>query len=356
MIWTFTPAAQLAASTAFADDWRRLHADSGASPMLDWDFVAPLLAEFGGEGEMLASCERNGRLAALAIVKPAGRGVWATYQPPQAPLGLWLQHPGEDLEALLHALLRALPGMPLVFGLTQMDPLLMPRPQDAGCVRTLDYIDTAHVVVTGSFDDYWNARGRNLRNNLKKQRNRLEREGVALRLEVSRAPEDVAQAVADYGRLESSGWKAARGTAVNAANAQGRYYRRMLEAFCRRGKGSVYRYWFGDRLAAMDLCIEDDGTLIVLKTSYDESLPSSLSPTHLMREEAMRHLFEEGGIHRIEFYGRVMGWHLRWTEQVRTMYHVNYYRWPGLRRLHALLEARPTAKPDPARAPTENKI
>ncbi|MGZ5183233.1 MAG: GNAT family N-acetyltransferase, partial [Ramlibacter sp.] len=160
MIWTFTPVAQHAPSPAFADDWRRLHADSGASPMLDWDFVAPLLAEFGDGSEMLATCERNGRLTALTIVKPSGRGVWSSFQPPQAPLGLWLQHPGEPLEALLRTLLRALPGMPLVFGLTQMDPILMPRPADATCLRTLDYIDTAHVVVTGSFDDYWNARGR----------------------------------------------------------------------------------------------------------------------------------------------------------------------------------------------------
>lgn len=356
MIWTLSPAAQAAAFSAFADDWQRLHAASRASPMLDWDFVAPLLAEFGAGGEMLASCRRHGRLVALAIVMPAGRGVWSTFQPPQAPLGLWLQHPGEEAEALLRTLLRSLPGMPLVFGLTQMDPLLMPRPADAGCVRTIDYINTAHVVLEGSFDGYWNARGKNLRNNLKKQRNRLEREGVALRLEVSRAPEEVAQAVTDYGRLESSGWKAERGTAVHAGNAQGRYYRSMLEAFCKRGKGSIYRYWFGERLAAMDLCIEDGDTLIVLKTSYDESLPSGLSPTQLMREEAMRRLFGDGRIRRIEFYGRVMDWHLRWTEQVRTMYHVNYYRWPGLGRAHALLETRPTAKPDPLRAPTENKI
>jgi CelD/BcsL family acetyltransferase involved in cellulose biosynthesis len=352
MIWTFTPAAQRA---AFADRWQRLHADCAASPLLDWDFVAPLLAEFGNGSELLASCESGGRTVALAIVAPDGRGVWATFQPPQAPLGLWMQRPGENPQMLLHALLRALPGMPLVFGLTQMDPLLMPRPSDTGCVRTLDYIDTAHVEMTGSFDDYWNARGRNLRSNLKKQRNRLEREGVALRLEVSRAPEDVAQAVADYGLLESSGWKAARGTAVHAVNAQGRYYCAMLEAFCRRGKGSIYRYWIGDRLAAMDLCIEDGGTVIVLKTSYDESLPSSLSPTHLMREEVMRRLFAAGGVRRIEFYGRVMDWHLRWTDQVRTMYHINYYRWAGLRRLHALREVRPTAKPAPLQPPIENK-
>ena len=352
MIWTFLPAAQLA---AFAKQWQRLHAESAASPMLDWDFVAPLLAEFGSGDELLARCERDGRTTAMAIIAPSGRGARSTIQPPQAPLGLWLQRHEEALEPLLRALLRALPGLPLVFGLTQMDPLLMPRPADAGCVRTLDYIDTAHVALAGSFEEYWNARGKNLRGNLKKQRNRLERDGVLPRLQISRDPEEVAHAVADYGRLESSGWKAACGTAVHAGNAQGRYYRAMLEAFCRRGKGSIYRYWIGERLAAMDLCVEDGGTVIVLKTSYDESLPASLSPTHLMREEVMRSLFDSG-IRRVEFYGRVMDWHRRWTEQVRTMYHVNYYRWTGLRRLHALLEARPTNSPEPARAPTENKI
>jgi CelD/BcsL family acetyltransferase involved in cellulose biosynthesis len=353
MIWTFLPAAQMA---AFAEQWQRLHAEIAASPMLDWDFAGPLLAEFGSGDELLASCVRDGRLVAMAIVAPSGRAAWATFQPAQAPIGLWLQRQEEALEPLLQTLLRALPGLPLLFGLTQMDPLLLPRPADAGCVRTLDYIATAHVALAGSFEDYWNARGKNLRGNLKKQRNRLERDGLQARLQVSRDPEEVARAVADYGLLESSGWKAACGTAVHAGNVQGRFYSAMLEAFCRRGKGSIYRYWIGERLAAMDLCIEDGDTIIVLKTSYDESLPASLSPTQLMREEAMRRLFEEGVIRRVEFYGRVMDWHLRWTGQVRTMYHVNYYRWPGLRRLHALLEARRTAKPDPSRAPTENKI
>jgi len=31
-----------------------------------------------------------------------------------------------------------------------------------------------------------------------------------------------------------------------------------------------------------------------------------------------------------EFYGRVMEWHTKWSNDMRTMYHVNYYRWPFL--------------------------
>jgi hypothetical protein len=229
-----------------------------------------------------------------------------------------------------------------MLGVTECDPMLMARPADDGNagVRSFDYIDTARITLAGSFDDYWNARGKNLRSNLKKQRNRLRQDGVGTRLEVVRSADQMAAAVADYGRLETSGWKAAQGTAVAADNDQGRYYRLMLEALARRGAASVYRYWLdrpdGACLAAMDLCVEGGGCIVILKTAYDEALSPQLSPALLMREEETRALFDAGAFERIEFYGRVMEWHTRWTGEVRTLYHMNGYRWPLLARLHAL--------------------
>jgi CelD/BcsL family acetyltransferase involved in cellulose biosynthesis len=341
MNWRVAPATTFG---AHASRWTALHETCGAPSLLAHAFVAPLIEQFGSGRELLAWCEREGELLAMAVVAPVGRGSWATFQPAQAPVGLWLQRSGQDMEQLAQGLMRALPGFPLVLGLTQLDPLLLPRPADAPAMHSLDYIDTARVTIEGDFDTYWNARGKNLRANLKKQRARLAKDGLVPRLDICRDPDEVAAAVADYGRLESSGWKAGCGTAVHASNAQGRYYRAMLEAFCARGAGSIYRYYFGDQLVATDLCVEDADSIVVLKTSYDESVPNSLSPTLLMREEATRRLFEEGRFRRLEFYGRVMEWHLRWTDEVRTMYHVNCYRWPGLRRLHMLLESRARRK------------
>lgn len=347
MSWTIAPARDFAQHAAA---WSRLHAALGpghASALLAADFVAPMIDQFG-RGDELVACLQDGATAgatmrATAIVRPSRRGAWTTFQPAQAPAGLWLQAPGEDTAQLARSLMQALPGFPLMLALTQMDPMLMPRPLDGPCTRTLDYIDTARVTLRGSFDEYWNARGKNLRGNLKKQRARLEREGVITRMVVERDPAAMAAAVADYGRLETSGWKGGQGTAVSVENAQGRYYRAMLEGMAARGAASVYRYYFGEHLVAMDLCVEDGESIVVLKTAYDESVPSNLSPTLLMREEACRSLFDagrDGGkFSRLEFYGRVMEWHTRWTEEVRTMYHVNYYRWPGLGRLHAMLEA-----------------
>jgi CelD/BcsL family acetyltransferase involved in cellulose biosynthesis len=337
MKWRLTPAREFA---ALAAPWDELHARSAATPLLAHDFVAPLLTEFGGGAELLACCEHQGRTLAMALLVRSSRFGWRTFQPPQAPLGLWLQERGASTAALLETLLAALPGGALMLALTQCDPDLMARPAPQARLRTLDYIATARIGLEGGFAAYWETRGKNLRANLKKQRSRLARDGVAPRLQVSREAGEVAAAIEQYGRLESAGWKAGAGSAVDAANAQGRYYRALLEAFCRRGAGSIYRYWLGERLVAIDLCIEDGAQLIVLKTSYDESVAGGLSPALLMREEALRALFAEQRLARLEFYGRVMEWHTRWTNQVRTLYHVNYYRWSALARLHALWQSR----------------
>jgi CelD/BcsL family acetyltransferase involved in cellulose biosynthesis len=343
MRWRIVPASRFDDADNLAR-WSELHARQVAAPMLAPAFVSALLASFGSGAEVLALCEAQGELCAAAVLAPQGPGRWASFQPAQAPVGLWLQAPDLEMAPLLDGLMRALPGFPLLLGLTQCDPLLSPRPADAGRIRTLDYIDTARIGMGMAFEDYWQARGKNLRSNLKKQRNRLALDGIATRLEIVSAPADMAAAVADYGRLESSGWKAQNGSAVSASNQQGHFYRRMLEAFAEQGQARVYRYWFNERLVAMDLCILERDCIVILKTSYDESVPSSFSPALLMREEACRALFGEAPLARIEFYGKVMEWHTRWTDEVRTLYHLNHYRWPLLARIHQQRSSTCTSK------------
>jgi CelD/BcsL family acetyltransferase involved in cellulose biosynthesis len=336
MSWQLFPASEFARHAAA---WRGLHLRGPASPVLDQDMVRTLLATFGDGREMLAVHGSPSQPDAMAVVAPAGRAGWQTFQPAQAPAALWLALPGADTRALAAGLLRRLPG--LVLGVTQLDPLLTPRCGSDAFTSTLDYIDTAWIDTACGFDSYWEERGKNLRTNLKKQRNRLERDGIAARLTVLTQAEQMAQAVAEYGQLESSGWKAGDGTAVSAGNAQGAFYRQLLEAFALRGQARVFRYSFDGRVVAMDLCIEGGSTIVILKTAYDEAVGSQFSPALLMREEAFRLLFAERHLARIEFYGRVMEWHRRWTSQSRTMYHLNVYRWPFLKRLHHMVNPRP---------------
>jgi CelD/BcsL family acetyltransferase involved in cellulose biosynthesis len=333
MKWTLEPAQPFA---PHAERWQRLNARNGDTPLLDPDFVAPLLTEWGLGREVVAVAGEPDDPAAMLLVTPAVRLGWATFQPSQAPIGLLVRDPAFAPADLLRSLQAALPWSCVVFSLMQQDPDLTPRPADNGRLRTVDYIRTARIAVEGTFDDYWKARGRNLRKNLKRQRNGLARDGIATRLETLERPEDVADAIALYGRLESASWKASEGTAIHPDNDQGRYYRTMLESFCRRGEGRIYKYWYGDQLAAMDLCIHRHGVLIILKTTYDETIEGS-SPAMLMRQEAFEQIFADGRFKRIEFYGRVMDWHTKWSDDIRTLFHANCARWAALWKVRRLL-------------------
>ena len=343
MKWTLRPAAEFGNHSGA---WQALNDAASRSPLLAVDFVAPLLKEFGEGGEVLALCDGADGLQAAALVAPRGRGTWETFQPSQGPIGAWIQKPGLSTPELMNGLLRALPGLALRIGVTQQDPDLVPRPADGGAIETLDYIPTARISIEGGFAQYWEQRGKYLRQNMRKQRNRLEKEGVKTSLEMTTSATGVAQAIADYGQLESAGWKAAGGTAVHPDNAQGRFYQAVLENFCRKGSGRIYRYRFNDRVVVVDLCIEGAGSLIILKTTYDESI-KTLSPAFLMREETFRTLFEERRFKRIEFYGKVMDWHTKWTNEIRTMYHVTGYRWPFLRGIRRALTKTTSAAPAP---------
>lgn len=333
LVWSLYP------GTAFdqhKEIWQQIHSSVNGSSLLDVKFVSCLLAEFGKRDEVLAICRCNGVAVAAGFFVRRGPGNWQTFQPSQAPIGLWIQDPNIETSLLLQRLQSKLKGLPLLLAATQIDPEHIKRPQPTNRLRTKDYIETARIRVDGNFDTFWAKRGKNLRQNLKKQRNKLEALGIVARLETLHHKNDIARAVHDYAQLENSGWKSGTGTALTPYNDQGRFYQTMLEGFCADGQGIVYRYWFGDQLVATDLCVHDKGVLIILKTTYDET-QSKLSPAMLMHEDILKEVFRAQIFTRIEFYGRVMEWHLRLTDDKRQLYHINYYRAKWLYTLNEIL-------------------
>lgn len=328
--WQVLPAQSF---TNHAHAWDALNAAGPDSPLLHSGMIAAALAEFGSPAVRLAVGTENSRVQAMTLLTRRRFGVWQSFQPSQLPLGPWLMAAGQSFAGLLPALATALPGPVLRLGLSQQDPDFYPRPADDKSLTTLDYIPTARVRITEPFADYWQGRSRNLRHNLQRQRNRLDRDGDTPRLEILSQPTDMAAAITAYGQLEQAGWKAAQGTAVTAQTAQGRFYQTVLESFSQRGQAQVFRYWYGPRLVAADLCIRQGGTLVILKTAYDETLQGS-SPAMLLRQDYFAQLFADPTLTVIEFYGRIMEWHTRFTAENRMLYHVNYTPWPA-RAIHS---------------------
>lgn len=336
MTWQLHPATGFA---SLARDWDALNETAGGIPFLASTVINSALTHLGAGDEQIAVREDGGRMTCAAILKRHAVGAWQLFQPSQLPLGAFLQRTGTTLvDSALTDLFRSLPGWPLAIGLTQLDPIMVPRPDDNPIVTTLDYITTAWVEVSGNFEDYWANRGKNLRDNVKKLGRKLISEGMTAKLEEITDPAAMRCVVEDYAKLETSGWKSSLGTAVSTEAAQGRFYVDMMERMASLQQARAYRYWFDNTVVTMDLCVQHGDVMVVLKTAYDERF-SKFSPATLMREEIFRRLFAEQKIRRVEFYGPMMDWHTRWTEHSRTLYHANLFRSVGVGRLVKLAKA-----------------
>jgi len=330
MTWEFHPIA------AFADwsaSWAELNVRAGGSPILRTEFVEPLIEEFASGRQRLAVRREGGTVSAMCVLDPVGKFRWQTFQPANAPIGLWISDNPSRFTDDVAELLKALPGFPLLLGITQQDPAFLPRPAASGTFATADYIVTPKISITDRFEDYWARRGKNLRHNVKRQRNKLARDGVTTRLELLSEREDMARAVTDYSLLETTGWKGKSDSAVGTDDPQGRFYVKMLQRFADLGAARVYRYFYDDTLAASDICLLVDGVFIILKTAYNEAI-SGFSPAQLMRHEIFAELFDSGNCREIEFYGPLKEWHTKLTDEIRTMYHLNHFRSPIIAMLH----------------------
>ncbi len=332
--WQNLPAAVLQQEHGPSFDWDRLNLRRGSLPFLGSDAIAAALDSFGTGRERLLVGRQGQKIVAMFVLVRTSAAGWQTYQPSQLPLGAWVADDTLPLLDLARSLIRGPLGSCLLLSVTQIDPLHAARSPDSADSQSSDYIRTAWTELQGSFAEYWNQRGKNLRQNMRKQRNRLAAEGISGRLRVLDQPRDMAAAIERYGALESAGWKADRGTAIHPDNAQGKFYRRLLEYAARRGEAVVFEYLFDDRVVASNLCLRRDEVLVILKTTYDESI-QSYSPAFLLSQDAIELLYHEGRVRRIEYYGRMMEWHSRWTETSRVLYHLTLYRWPLLLQLAA---------------------
>lgn len=334
--WESHPAQLITDSPELRNQWNALNAATTRLVFMDAEAIHCALRHFGSGKERLFVGRDQQGVQCMAVVKPVDWLRWSTFQPSQIPLGAFLLAPDANFPDVSGGLLRALPGFPLVLSITQLDPLYVARPANTATLRTDDYIETGWIELTGGFDAYWAERGKNLRQNMRKQAKKLASEGAHIDFIEIRNPQDIAEAINRYGELESAGWKGKLGTAVSAENAQGRFYAELLHNAAIRGKSVIYEYWINGELVASNLCVDDQKTLVLLKITHDEK-QNQISPALLLMQKALTAAFDAGNLNRIEFYGRKREWNARWTDNFRTLYHATIYRHSLIRKVEALL-------------------
>ncbi|HEY7004460.1 MAG TPA: GNAT family N-acetyltransferase [Gaiellaceae bacterium] len=205
--------------------------------------------------------------------------------------------------------------------------------------RTLER--SPYVVTEGEWETYWRGRSKNLRRGLERGRRAL---GDGLSYDLATGDDGLDDRLAEILRLEAAGWKARRGTAIVSRPRTEAFYTEVARWAARRGWLRFLSLRLGDRTIAMQLALEHDGVLYLLKGGFDPAY-AKFSPGNLLLRATLERAFS-ADVHRCELLGDAEPYKLAWTEACRDMVALHAFAPSALGRLawSAMAYGRPAAK------------
>ena len=325
----------------YQGQWDKLNEEMDNHVLLDSKFWEFLIKFFSDKKKILLGISESLEYPGMALFEYSGYGMWRTFQPSQAPMGPILLPNKNNIKVQLNSLLRSFPVLGLGLGILHQDPhytcfdsLLTQKN-----VETVYFMDTARIPLQGEFEAYWNLRSKSLKESMRKQNRRLQKEGISVHLDVYEVPADINQCIGQYAYLEETGWKGREGTAVTTKNRQGLFYKEMLGSFCAKKEAVVYSLRFNEEVVAQKICLRRKEMIVFLKMAYNEKY-KRYSPGYIIQYELLDRLFKDSTFQYAETYGRVRpGWTDKWTNDFRGMYHVNFYYHPIIRTTKTILKS-----------------
>ncbi|MGH8160918.1 MAG: GNAT family N-acetyltransferase [Gammaproteobacteria bacterium] len=180
-------------------------------------------------------------------------------------------------------------------------------------VRRSPYLDIAQ-----SWAEYQSSRSRNLRASLRRARKRALAKGW-LTVDIVTGGENLDALLHEAYRIEASGWKGSRGSAIRCNPHTRRFYTELAHWAAEEGFLRLALLRLNDHAIAMSYVLQAHGVAHFLKAGYDQAF-ACLSPSHLLAHAVFRRCFE-AGLSRIEFHGDAEPYKLRWmystNQQVR---------------------------------------
>jgi CelD/BcsL family acetyltransferase involved in cellulose biosynthesis len=114
--------------------------------------------------------------------------------------------------------------------------------------------------------------------------------------------------------IEARSWKRRAGTALAVDVRRGDFFRRFCELASERGELRMAFLHIGDRRVAMQLALEWDSRLWLLKIGHDEDV-SRCSPGMLLLLEVVRSAAADG-LEAVQLLGGIEPWTSMWTSEV----------------------------------------
>lgn len=291
--------------------------------MLESRFVRATMRHFASSELQLMRYGSAQEDLVLMIVESLNRGVIRTFAPGQSQIAPVLA----DLEMKfdIPEMFSALNRYCLRMDIFNVDPQYLSLDfKPAENVETSVYGVTTNVQCVGDFNDFWSARPKKLRDNIKRYVRRASDEEMNIEFKTIRDPDAVDEALRRYGELESRGWKGRAGTAIHYDNQQGAFYRALLADFAKRDEALVFELCLNGKVVSSRLAIASGSMVTMLKTTFDENY-SKYAPGRIALHETMKVLFDLNQYRTIETYTNAQKEQIDWATGRREITNLNIY-------------------------------
>jgi CelD/BcsL family acetyltransferase involved in cellulose biosynthesis len=169
---------------------------------------------------------------------------------------------------------------------------------------------------------------------MRRARRRAEADGEVETEILAPQPQEVDELVDEAYAIEARSWKGAEGTALAMDADRGDFYRRYCHSAAEQGALRVAFLKIGGRRVAMEIAVEWDSKLWLLKIGHDDQF-KRCSPGMLLLLEVVRNAAAEGLV-AVQLWGGVDSWTSMWTDDVEECATVAAYP-PGPGSLSAAL-------------------
>jgi CelD/BcsL family acetyltransferase involved in cellulose biosynthesis len=300
---------------SLACEWEEFAERIDGSPFLRPGWILPWLRAFGTGTPEAITIRREGELVGvLPMQRRRGRlySVANWHSPIFGPL---LQD-DQARDLLLEHLFdggRTSVELSLLEGDSDLLAPMAQAARDAGRLVLEGPIAACPIVdLEGTFEDYEHSLSRNRRKSLRRGLRQLEAEG-RVEFDVHEGLEGLEHVLEETFRVEASGWKGRRGTAIESRAETKRFYTEIAHWAAERGWLRISFLRLDGDAIACDYSIEFDGVAYSLKSGYDEAR-RACGPGALLLREQLRDCFERR-LSAFDLLGVADAFKMSWTDR-----------------------------------------
>jgi CelD/BcsL family acetyltransferase involved in cellulose biosynthesis len=297
-------------------EWEALAERSGASPFHHPGWVRAWFSAFGAGSLHVLALRHGGALeAVIPLQEFRGRLSSPTnwHTPVFGPVSEGPQSTRELMEGLF-----ALDARSIDLSLLDVDDGTMGVTVDAArrahrLVSTRLLTRSPWVALEGSWDDYERGMSKNRRKGMRRRERRLEEQG-AVSLEMVMGGPRLDELLDEALRIEASGWKGRRRTAMESRPETRRFYLEIARWAAERGWLKLAFLRLDGVGIAFDLSLERDRARYSLKAGYHAAF-ARYGPGVLLIHRLLRDA-HEAGVERFELLGEEDPFKLDWTNRI----------------------------------------